>query len=796
MQSRHILQPLSVAVAVLALAGCSLHSPGSKLDQAELEQYKTAATRVEYPDAKEPPPPALADEPSPLAIGRDTPPEYWDITLVDALRTALTNSKVLNDIGGLVLNSPTNARTIHGPALAETDPRFGTEATQAAFDPVLSSSANFAKNHRAINNVFFGGGTRIFQQDTAIFSTAITKRTAVGSTFTISKNTDFDQNNAPGNLFPEAWNTNYQAEVRQPLLQGAGAMFNRIYGPPNVTGVFSGVPGFANGVMVARINTDISITEFEMGVRDLVSNVENAYWDLYFAYRDLDAKIAARDAALETWRQVHALYTTGRRGGEAEKEAEAREQYLRLQEEVQFAWYGRLVSGTQTSNGSGGGTWRGVSGVRTAERRMRMLMNVPINDTKLLRPLDQPKQARVIFEWPELLQESLARRSELRRQRWVIKRRELELLGARNFLLPSLDATGLYRFRGFGNKLYDFNNDEGVNRYDNAVQNLFSGQFQEWQAGMEFSMPFGFRRGHAAVRNAELQLARERAVLSQQEREVVLQLSNALAEVERAYETTLTSYNRLVASRQHYAAVRAEYEADKAQADLMLESQRRLAEAEIRYHGAMVEYQLAVKNVHFEKGSLLDYNDIYLAEGPWPGQAYADASERDRLRMKEREINYGFLRPPLQVSAGPYDQFSAPKASGATPNPPSAPPTQPVAPNGEELPPMGPPANALPPRGATPRPPQELMPPGQLEKPSTDGAALPGGAPDTSFAPSGGGAAPSIATASPTQGQPTIALPPPAGASFGPAPPASAANASNGPSSVSPASYTAPPDGG
>ena len=36
------------------------------------------------------------------------------------------------------------------------------------------------------------------------------------------------------------------------------------------------------------------LTEFELGVRNLISNVENAYWDLYFAYRDLHAKIVAR----------------------------------------------------------------------------------------------------------------------------------------------------------------------------------------------------------------------------------------------------------------------------------------------------------------------------------------------------------------------------------------------------------------------------------------------------------------------------------------------------------------------
>ena len=106
--------------------------------------------------------------------------------------------------------------------------------------------------------------------------------------------------------------------------------FNRIAGP-------GATPGVINGVLIARIRTDVSIADFEMGLRDFVSNVENAYWDLYYAYRDLDAKIKARDIALDTWRRIQALNEAGRRGGEAEKEAQAREQYYRFQEQVQIA---------------------------------------------------------------------------------------------------------------------------------------------------------------------------------------------------------------------------------------------------------------------------------------------------------------------------------------------------------------------------------------------------------------------------------------------------------------------------
>ncbi len=37
-------------------------------------------------------------------------------------------------------------------------------------------------------------------------------------------------------------------------------------------------------------------------------------------------------------------------------------------------------------------------------------------------------------------------------------------------------------------------------------------------------------------------------------------------------------------------------------------------------------------NVHYRKGSLLDYDGVYLAEGQWPAKAYFDAMRQARKR--------------------------------------------------------------------------------------------------------------------------------------------------------------------
>ena len=641
------LYPTLLLTVLTTAWGCAVRQPDVHFASGDLAHYERFATQIEYPDVQSCTAPCVAATPAPITLADRTPPQFRGLTLREAIETALNHADVLRDLRGLVLASPGNLTTIADPAIINTDPTFGEEAALSAFDAMFEMNAYFEKNDRALNNQFLGGGTRLLRQDLHLYQAQISKRSASGTDFTLRHNVQYDFNNAPGNNSPHLpWDVNVEAEVRQPLLQGAGVEFNRIAGPDSE-------PGRARGVLIARINTDISLADFEAGVRDFVYEVESAYWELYFAYRDLDARIAARDQALETWRQISTWQKTGRSGGEAQNELQAREQYFRMQEEVENALSGQVFENLRYEN------FRGISGVHAAERRLRLLMGLPINEGILLRPADEPAMAEVVFEWDEILTEGLVRRVELRRQKWQIKRRELELVAAKNYLKPRLDAVGRYRWRGLGHDL--LNPDGGTGGFDNAYGTLTGGDFQEWQLGVELTAPLGFRQAHAAVRNAELMLARERAVLSEQERSVSHDLSSAYAELQRAYLVSQTNYNRRLAAREQLLALRTAVErADHREKtrllDLLLDAQRRLADAESRYYRSIVEYTLAVTRVHLQKGSLLDYCEIYLAEGPWPGKAYYDACRRDRLRSAPLCLaDYRMMHAPV-VSQGEYAQ--------------------------------------------------------------------------------------------------------------------------------------------
>ncbi len=569
----------------------------------------------------------------------------WLISPTEAVQIAVERSKVLQDLGGSSLRNVSSVSTIHDPSIQSTDPRIGVEAALAAFDAQFNSKTFVNKNDFPVNNRLLGGGTNLLKQDLITFQNEITKATAYGTELFARKNTSYDANNAPSNLFASSWQTNLEAGFRHHLGRGGGLDYNRIAGP-------GATPGTYNGVLIARVNADSSVLDFEMGLRDLVSDVENAYWDLYFAYRNLEAKITARDAALNTWR-IEREYREAQ-SGSGEKEARAREQYYRFESQVLEAITGREVDGTRTNNGSSGGTFRAAEGVHTAERRLRLLMNLPINDDRMLRPVHDPILVKIVFDWPQVVGESLQLRPELRKQDLQLKRGHLELIASKNALLPQMDILTQYRLRGFGHDLWGSN----TAQFDNAVASLTSGGFQEWQFGLEMNLPVGLRRAYNNVRNAQLKLARDQDLLDQKQRRVIHDVSNAYASVIRAFEIANVAMNQRLAAHEQFAILRnLEENKSRVNTNEMLDAQNRVSQADAGYYDAIVRYMIALKNIHFEKGTLLEYNSIAFVDRVRPTRPIVKPFLVSEVPMNDYSIPNRFEQPI--ESAGPIPSLSS-----------------------------------------------------------------------------------------------------------------------------------------
>ena len=128
------------------------------------------------------------------------------------------------------------------------------------------------------------------------------------------------------------------------------------------------------------------------------------------------------------------------------------------------------------------------------------------------------------------------------------------------------------------------------------------------------------------------------------------------------HELLETNYDRLLADLNQVDVLDARYRigADNIR-DLLL-AQRQLVNSATEFYSSLSQYNLAIRDFHREKGSLLAYNNVQLAEGPWAKGAKYDAYRAGR-----------FLRPsPLPgakevavpVTSRPFDPSAVQDTSG------------------------------------------------------------------------------------------------------------------------------------
>lgn len=586
-------------LCVMGTAGCRFSRPDYVAD--EIGSYRDYLTTIEYPEVDQESfdsaQVALANRPPTVSEFQEL--DFEDLTIEQAIERALTNSSILSKMGGQVIAAPSAAASIFDPAVQETSPFGGVEGALSAFDARWDTSFNFNRGEQKFNNSFLSLGSGQITNRSSFIS-GISKRSVNGATYGFRNTINYNRNNSPANRFGSSYDMIVQAEYRQALLRGAGSLVNRIAGP-NAT------PGVYNGVLISKINQDITLADFEISVRNLVRDVERSYWELYYAYRNLDNLIDARDSARDTWQKREQRKKIDR----PDDEAQARQLY--------FSFKGRVQDAL-----AGVGPSLGVYG---AERELRRLCGFSAADGSLLRPVSDPVIAQINYDWDTLQLGAMEKRVELRRQQWTVQQRELEFLAAKNLNRWQLDFVANYGWRGFGDNLAG-----SRSRADgSALEDLWSGDLDDWNMGFEFGGPIGKRQTFLAVRNSELQLSKSRAVLREQQRQVVLDLNRAFTEVDRAFEGIENNYNLREAVKDELRPKQRRYDLGAGDDDIffLLDAQQRAANVESAFIRSIVDYNLALLDTTFQAGRMLERYDIHLLEGPWGEDAIANASARD-----------------------------------------------------------------------------------------------------------------------------------------------------------------------
>ena len=302
----------------------------------------------------------------------------------------------------------------------------------------------------------------------------------------VTHNINYNYSNSPNNVFPSAYTTNTQLQLTQPLL-GSAPLPGQQAGPP------AGLEANRAPIVIARLNADAAVWRFKAEVMASVRSIEQQYWSLSQQQVQLWSSETAVALGEEILKREQSELEVGR--GTRADVAEAQQ---RLE---QF----RLDFVTRTSD------------VITTERQLRNILGLPPADNRRIVPVTAPTEARMEPDWDASLAQMITFQPDIVQQQLQVRVAELQLLLARNQLLPVLNFNALYQFNGLGDNL-DSAEANMTGAALRAIDPLSASQqraagvnsqprdfnnFQQWQVGFTFAMPLGMRAPLANNKQAQ-----------------------------------------------------------------------------------------------------------------------------------------------------------------------------------------------------------------------------------------------------------------------------------------------------
>jgi len=468
-------------------------------------------------------------------------------------------------------------------------------------------------------------------QDTANLTSTLAKPLPTGGVAGITFSTNYSKFDSGASPFGNFVNPNYTPRVQftfeQPLLRLFGVEINQL--TPNHPGsqLLNIQPLGGNGtqgILINRIRLDQQKAAFDIRVNGLLLSVEAAYWNLYAAYYNLYAQTEGLRQAYEGFRFTQIRVQIGT--DPPQNLDQARAQFERFRSQVYEA--------------------RGQ--VLDAERQLRGHLSLRSDDGTRLVPIDQPNLAPYQPDFNEAANETMANLPELLIARQDLKTQQLNLLLQKNLRRPDLRAFGTYDIAGLGTRLdgREFA-DDARTIPGNALTSLANNQFNSWTIGFRLDIPIGFRDANALVRQAQLNLAKSYYGLRDSELKALEILVDRYRRVIQTHALIGTRQAEREALQQYVAKIKILIDTGRWQpADFLnyLTVQQQLAAALANEFRAVADYNTALAAFEYAKGTIQQYNNVTVSEGPLPPWAQKKAADHIRerteaaLKLRERDV--------------------------------------------------------------------------------------------------------------------------------------------------------------
>jgi HAE1 family hydrophobic/amphiphilic exporter-1 len=543
-----------------------------------------------------------------LGVGTENVP----LTLNEAVKRALENN---NDI-----------------EVARDDVRFAEtqlRSLEGVFDPVFSITPQYDKRISPQQSSLGGasGSSGTTSTTTWTWSPAVQKQfgRGGGNYFLQFANQHTNTSNSFSLLNP-FYSSNLSLTFTQPLWRDRSIDNNR------------------RQIRIQRKRLDQSDADFRQRTIDVITRVQQAYWDLVFALRDQQNQLANLNLSRESLRNVEAQIAAG---------AKAPLERAEVQTEL---------ANRETSLLSA------IQNVAIAENNLKVLIFKDPNSPEWsaqLTPTDPPKFDTTPVNLDDALKAARDNRPELRRLRLQNDINDIDISYFKNQTKPQVDLTGTLALTGLagqnvstalpaGTLVPLISGDPTLNSasflfeqiraiqiaqglpvatsplvatqgggpnpkliggYPKDLTNLFTGETRNVTVGVAISMPFKNKTAEANLAGARIQKEQLAASVRSQEQLIEMDVRNAAQAVESARQRVLSAREARVNAELQLEGEQRLYQVGRSTTFLLFQRENALANARASEVRAETDYNKAIADLQRATSTTLRANNV-VVESP------------------------------------------------------------------------------------------------------------------------------------------------------------------------------------
>lgn len=320
-------------------------------------------------------------------------------------------------------------------------------------------------------------------------------------------------------------------------------------------------------------NTNIAISQavFEAGLSRLILDVSNAYWDLVF-------KIKNRKVQQQTLESAKQLLASGQVKVE-----------LGLLPPIEILVSEAAVASREEA------VFIARKGVEDTEDTLRLLLDLPeqsMISPPPIQPTDRPQEQAQRITASTLLQTAMTERPEILENQLLLQNQRLAAKIAKNRLSPSLDLVGSLGLNGLGKDFPD------------ETEQLTSGSFNQWEAGLVLSFPIGNHMARANLQREHIKL--KQALFDQKKRiqQITLETKEGLRRVQTDLKRIKATKRAQHLAKEKLSAGNARFKLGLLSSHDLLAFQDDLADAKSNALKALIDYNKSLANLNHVTGTL------------------------------------------------------------------------------------------------------------------------------------------------------------------------------------------------